>query len=573
MKVVLISTYELGHQPFGLASPAAWLRARGAEVTALDLSRQKLEGPALAGVGAAELIAFYVPMHTATRLATQLLDSVKQLNPRAHLCFYGLYAPVNEGYLRGMGVETILGGEFEDGLARLYERLAEQGNGSESVPNTAANAHKDAAIPQKAANSRNDLQPAISLERLNFILPDRAGLPALSKYAHVLMPDGASLVAGYTEASRGCKHLCRHCPIVPVYNGAFRIVQRDVVLADIRQQIAAGAQHISFGDPDFFNGPAHALAIVEALHAEFPKLSYDVTIKIEHLLNHAEHLPRLRDTGCLFVTTAVESIDDVILARLDKGHTRADFLTVVENFRKLGMVLHPTFVPFTPWTTLEGYADLLSVLAEHELIENVAPIQLGIRLLIPAGSRLLELDETRAAIDAFDPAGLVYPWRHQEPRMDDLAARVQDLAAAADKAELTRAEAFATIWQATAEATSDGALVAQVFDAAEAAASGENKIAPGPEVLSPSKVAGIAVIDATSKRLTSSMAPMLGPLPALTKRPAIPHLSEAWYCCAEPTRDQFVAIAGAALPIISQLTPVQPAPVQPVTAVQPDAFV
>src|ERR1019366_184049 len=138
-------------------------------------------------------------------------------------------------------------------------------------------------------------------------------------YARVVMPGGERRIAGSTEATRGCKHLCRHCPIVPVYNGAFRIVQRDVVLEDIRQQVAAGAQHISFGDPDFFNGPTHALAIVDALHKEFPNLSYDVTIKIEHLLNHAEHLPLLRDTGCLFVTTAVESVDDAILERLDKG--------------------------------------------------------------------------------------------------------------------------------------------------------------------------------------------------------------------------------------------------------------
>ena len=111
----------------------------------------------------------------------------------------------------------------------------------------------------------------ISLARQKFIVPERAGLPALARYAHVVMPDGSERVAGYTEASRGCKHLCRHCPIVPVYNGAFRIVERDVVLEDIRQQVAAGAQHITFGDPDFFNGPAHAMAIVEAMHREFPQ--------------------------------------------------------------------------------------------------------------------------------------------------------------------------------------------------------------------------------------------------------------------------------------------------------------
>ena len=88
------------------------------------------------------------------------------------------------------------------------------------------------------------------------------------------------------------------------------MVQREVVLADIRQQMAAGAQHITFGDPDFFNGPGHALAIVEALHAEFPAVTYDVTIKIEHLLKHRDALPVLARTGCLFITSAVESLDD-----------------------------------------------------------------------------------------------------------------------------------------------------------------------------------------------------------------------------------------------------------------------
>jgi len=122
-------------------------------------------------------------------------------------------------------------------------------------------------------------------------------MPELAKYARVVMPDGERRIAGSTETTRGCKHLCRHCPIVPVYNGTFRVVDREVVLEDIRQQVAAGAQHITFGDPDFFNGPAHSLSIVEAMHREFPQLSFDVTIKIEHLRKHDAHLATLRDTA------------------------------------------------------------------------------------------------------------------------------------------------------------------------------------------------------------------------------------------------------------------------------------
>ncbi len=219
----------------------------------------------------------------------------------------------------------------------------------------------------EALSNAPQSDPVISLARQKFRVPERSGLPLLVRYSHVMMPGGTERIAGYTEASRGCKHLCRHCPIVPVYNGAFRIVDRDVVLEDIRRQVEAGAQHITFGDPDFFNGPTHANGHRGGHASRVSAMSYDATIKIEHLLKHADHLPQLRATGCLFVTSAVESVDDRILERLDKGHTRADFLRVIELFADAGLVLQPTFVPFTPWTTLEGYRDLLEVLAENDL--------------------------------------------------------------------------------------------------------------------------------------------------------------------------------------------------------------
>jgi len=296
VNIVLISTYELGRQPFGLASPAAWLRKRGHRVVALDLARQSLDESA---IGAAGLIAIYLPMHTATRLAVQLIPQLRKQNPRAHLCCYGLYAPMNVDYLRKLGVSTILGGEFEEGLAHLAERLAAEG---EAI-----------ALPAESL---------ISMARLQFEVPDRSGMPAMEKYAHLIVPGDGFRIVGSTEASRGCKHLCRHCPIVPVYKGVFRIVSRDVVLEDVRRQVAAGAQHITFGDPDFFNGVRHAMELAESFHREFPVVTYDVTIKIEHLLKFEKHLPALRDTGCLFVISAVESVDDTVLGFLEKGHTR-----------------------------------------------------------------------------------------------------------------------------------------------------------------------------------------------------------------------------------------------------------
>ncbi|HET9179472.1 MAG TPA: CUAEP/CCAEP-tail radical SAM protein [Terriglobia bacterium] len=416
MKSVLISTYELGRQPFGLASPAAWLRRAGSEVACLDLSCQSLDE---AAVRSADFVAIHVPMHTATRLAAQVLPKLRQLNPRAQICCFGLYAPVNEALLRKLGAQTILGGEFEEGLVAIFESL------------------RSGKILQT-----NEQPPIISLARQNFLAPDRQSLPPLSRYAKLVGADGKARVAGYTEASRGCKHRCRHCPIVPVYNGIFRIVQPEVVLEDIRRQVAMGAEHITFGDPDFFNGIRHAMRIVTALHEEHPAITYDVTIKVEHLLKHSECLPELRETGCAFVTTAVESFDDEVLVRLEKGHTYQDFVCVLELCRQAGLAISPTFVAFTPWTTIETYCGFITGLHQLGLADHVAPVQLGIRLLIPAGSRLLELPEIAQTVGRFDEKMLVYPWSNADPRVDELCAEVQSVVHEGGKQKAARRQIF-----------------------------------------------------------------------------------------------------------------------------------
>src|SRR5919112_4303427 len=104
MVVLLLSTYELGRQPFGLASPAAWLRRAGAEVRCIDLSRGPLDP---AAVGRAGLIAIHLPMHTAARLAAPVIERIRRDNPAARLVVYGLYAPPNAEYLRAVGVHVV----------------------------------------------------------------------------------------------------------------------------------------------------------------------------------------------------------------------------------------------------------------------------------------------------------------------------------------------------------------------------------------------------------------------------------------------------------------------------------
>jgi len=431
VKILLLATYELGRQPFGLASPAAWLHKHGHLVRCIDLSRQSLDENA---VRDAQLIVFYLPMHTATRLALSWVEIVRAQNSQATLCACGLYAPLNESRLRAAGFSWVLGPEFEADLAALAG---------------------DISRPLILPATENGHVP---LPRLAFELPDRSDLPQLRKYAHVVLPGGSHRTAGYTEASRGCKHLCRHCPIVPIYSGQFRVVSRDVVLADIRQQVAAGAQHITFGDPDFFNGVTHAIRIVDELHSEFPRLTYDATIKVEHLLRHCDALVKLSRTGCLFVTSAVESLDDEVLRKLDKGHTRADFFRALQLCADAGLTLQPTFVPFTPWTTRESYRDLLEVIADRDLVSAVPSVQLAIRLLISSRSRLLELPEIAAMVGDYDSEKLVYPWNHSDPALDDLSTRIFAVVAGEEGQNSSRASIFERIWQSAAETLPGGSF-------------------------------------------------------------------------------------------------------------------
>src|SRR4030095_7279272 len=123
-EVVLINPYELGRQPFGLAEPAALLKREGFAVTCLDLSLQKLDPDILKNAG---MVALYVGMHTATRIAVEALPHIRRLAPKAHLCVYGLYAPMNEALLRGLGVGTVLGGELEPALVSIGQRLRANG--------------------------------------------------------------------------------------------------------------------------------------------------------------------------------------------------------------------------------------------------------------------------------------------------------------------------------------------------------------------------------------------------------------------------------------------------------------
>lgn len=479
MRVLLVSTYELGHQPLGIAGPAGALRAAGHAVRARDVAVEAFED---ADAGWADAVAFSVPMHTALRLALPLVERVRAARPELPVALHGLYAPVGAGHPALGAGDLLVAGDTTTELLRWVAELETRQATTAGGPRVAVELGRPRGRPAPA--------------------PDRSSLPPLASYARLLTGDGPQL-AGYVEASTGCSHRCRHCPVPTVYDGRTRPVDVETVVADVERLVAAGARHVTFGDPDFLNRPRHSLEVVRRVHAAFPQLTFDATVKVEHVLAHRQLWDELAAAGLLFVVSAFESVDDRVLGLLDKGHNAADAGRAVSVLRAAGVEPRPSFLPFTPWTELPDLLDLLRFVIDHDLVPNVDPVQYGIRLLLPPGSLLLRDPDPQlaASLRGYDPSALSWSWQPADPRVDALQAAVAAIAERAGAAGAAPEESFTAIaevaWRAARAAGADA---------------GERPPAPA---------------DAPDGAGT---------------QPARPRLSESWYCCAEPTGRQLAAV-------------------------------
>ena len=425
MRVLLISTYELGHQPLHVASPAAALCSTGHEVRCLDLSVQPWD---LELLDWPEAVAFSVPMHTAMRLAVPGAKAIRGARPELPICFYGLYGPMGRDLGVGSLADQVIAGEYEPGLVAWIDGLARGDSRAAAVG-----------------------APVVRLDRVTFLPPARDLLPSLERYAHLAI-DGEERPVGYLEASHGCVHRCRHCPVPVIYDGRIRIVQENVVLEDIAQLVESGARHITFGDPDFLNGVRHSLRVVRGMHERFPDLTFDCTTKVEHILEYPDIWGGLAAAGCLFVVSALEGVNDEILERLDKGHTTEQAAKAVALLRSHGIEIRPSFLPFTPWTTVADVADIVDFVAEHDLVGNVDPIQFTIRLLLPAGSLLLQDPGLRARLGDYDRELLTYTWTAPHAQVDELQERLASLVTESVAADEPIPVTFAKVRDAVYEA-------------------------------------------------------------------------------------------------------------------------
>ncbi len=406
MRILAISTYDLGTQPLILARIKSELRDPLYEVRTIDLSLSELTND---DISWPEVVIFSIPMHTAMALTKELVTKIRSLRDDIKLCFFGLYAPAalsanllstNDIAIAGTGFDTLI--SWLKTLTANSNKQYEHG---------------------KVYVDIGTVQPK------NHLLPDRSSLPSLESYVHYLA-DGVTKTVATLEVVSGCSHHCRHCPVPVIYKGKTRKAPEEEILADARQQIENGASHIHFSDPDFFNRPQYGMSIMSRLKSDFPHLSFDATIKISHILKYRHLLKDLSEKDCNLLIAALEQVNNDTLKILDKGHTKEEAELAFRLLRELGIEPRPSLLPFTPWTTPYDIVELLDFIYENDLVWNVDPVQWSIRLLLPPGSLLLDSTERTllSSLGELSEDGLSYEWKSPEPVLDELAREIGVLA-------------------------------------------------------------------------------------------------------------------------------------------------
>ena len=373
MKVLLTSFYDLGKQPKIIAEIVDKYRTDDIQFDIVDFS---VNNPDIK-IHEYDALGIYASMHTATVLSIEFLKN-KTLPSKVFT--FGLYGPVLEDFNSSIKyISNIENGEL-DSFFELKKKT------SFSLKNN---------------------------------IPNRDILPDISNYAH-LVNGSENFIAGSVETTYGCKHSCTHCPIPISFNGSFKTYNLEKILVDVENQVISGAKHISFNDPDFFNGPIHALKVLKNLNTKFPDVTYDSTIKVEHIIKYEKYFKELSSLNMIFVISAFETTNNEVLRILDKNHTNKDLVNAIEISQQNNIDIRPTWMPFSPWTRKNDLIDIIKLIENYKLRETVDPIQLTIKLLIPKHSLILQKSEIKEYLNNYDKNSLSYLWDYRDEEVNEL---------------------------------------------------------------------------------------------------------------------------------------------------------
>ena len=373
MKVLLLSFYDLGKQPKIISEIFNKLNSNSTEIDFIDYSLESME----VQLNRYDAIGIYASMHTATVLATQYLSNK---NVPDKIFTFGLYGRVlSDSDSRIKYIENIEHNELDEYLNLIT-------NDDYSLKET---------------------------------IPDRSIFPEISKYARLINGMDETLT-GSVETTYGCKHLCTHCPVPIQFKGRFKTFSEKKIIDDISNQIELGAAHISFNDADFFNGPKYSLKILEKLNNEFPSVTYDSTIKVQHIIKYKDYFKELNNLNMLFVISAFETTNDLVLEILQKNHSARDLDESIEISKVNNIDIRPTWMPFTPWTETTDLHNIIKLIEKYQLRETVDPIQLTIKLLIPKHSLIIDRPEIKKYLGRYDTESFSYRWSYEDIKVDQL---------------------------------------------------------------------------------------------------------------------------------------------------------
>ncbi|MGX7829112.1 arsinothricin biosynthesis radical SAM protein ArsL [Actinokineospora sp. 24-640] len=393
-KALVVSPFEAEMQPLVSACAAAALRDAGAEVSAWDAHVFPRPEP----VGRFDLVLIGVGQYEGLERGLALAKRLRAEDKATYVVTFGQYAQMNSGEFT-----AVCDGVLFDEPEKVADALVAAAAGSIEL----------SAVP--ALLGRHGLNPKPPNRRMKWSLPARELFPSIVHYGSHHTPFG---LMGNIEATRGCHHKCTYCSVFGAYDGGVAPIDIEPVVADALQLAEEGVRHFCFIDAEFFNSRKLGLEVVERVTAEVGPCTFEMTTRVDHILDYTAELERLVELGLRRVTSALEFPSDRILRIFDKGIDMVDTRRAITEAARIGFEINPTFIPFTPWT---GYDELLTFedfLVETGLSKTTHPTALQTRLLLFKGSPLLG-SPWMDGIETVD-RGFYVEWKHPDPRVEAL---------------------------------------------------------------------------------------------------------------------------------------------------------
>jgi radical SAM superfamily enzyme YgiQ (UPF0313 family) len=394
-RVLVASAFEAEMQPLASACAAAGLRDQGADVTGWDahlLPDAPPEGPfdlALVSVQQFE------GLERGLELAGRLRDRA------GTVVAFGQYAQMNHRAFLAAADGVVL-----DEPERVAGELAEAAAGDRGL----------GTVPGMITG--DGMTPKPPRRRIGITAPARDLFPSLVHYEAHHSQFG---LMGNIEATRGCHHKCTYCSVYGAYDGAVAAYEAETVLADALQLAEEGVRHFCFIDAEFFNSRTIGAGVVEKLASEIGPITFELTTRVDHVLDYTAELEKLVSLGLRRVTSALEFPSDRILRIFDKHIDVEHMKAAIAEAARIGFELYPTFIPFTPWVEYEELLGFEDFLVETGLARVADPTVLQTRLLLFKGSPLLSSPwmEDIATADR----GFWVEWTHPDRRVEDLWAQ------------------------------------------------------------------------------------------------------------------------------------------------------